>query len=74
MQSPKHTLVADSSARNHSEKWIEGKLNKDFLHFLPYLMIFQSGVHDMHDPLPRCKREAKVAIGVILDPLLAISF
>ena len=23
------------------EKWVEGKLDKDFLHFLPYLMIFQ---------------------------------
>ena len=40
----------------------------------PYLMIFQSGVHDMHDPLPRYKGEAKVAIGVILDLVLVISF
>ena len=55
----------------HSQKWW---LTKDFLHFLPYLMNFQSGVHDMHDPRPRYKGEAKVAIGVILDPVLALSF
>ena len=28
-----------------TEKWVEGKSNKAFLHFLPNLMIFQSGVH-----------------------------
>jgi len=34
------------------EKWVESRLNKAFLHFLPifwaYLMIFQSGTHKSH--------------------------
>ena len=38
--------------RNNSKKWIEGKLNKNFLHFLPNLMIFQSSVaHLAHTAL-----------------------
>ena len=36
-----------SGTRSIVEKWVEGKLNKAFLHFLPnflsYLVIFQSG-------------------------------
>ena len=28
--------------RMSAKKWVQGKLNKAFLHFLPYLMIFQS--------------------------------
>ena len=35
------TRNRNSGTRCAMEKWIEGKLNNAFRHFLPYLMIFQ---------------------------------
>ena len=32
-----------SGTRSPMEKWVEGKLTKAFIHFLPYLKMFQSG-------------------------------